>query len=149
MGVFSMQADQMGGEFIARSALRVTEDQEYAPAPVLLERNHATMKVGQEKNRRARAGFESTSPDTGKNQPAVKHASPPLASHAGLDSHGGGHTLDYVPKPDLLFDKESGEVHSVRREGFSERPFAVQPAALRRALAGPGSARLKVGHLQG
>ena len=33
--VFSMQADQMGGEFVARSALRVTEDQEYAPAPVL------------------------------------------------------------------------------------------------------------------
>src|SRR5271157_462759 len=106
-----MQADQMGGEFIARSALRVGEDQEYAPAPVLLERNHATLEVGQEKNRRASSGFESTSPRTGKNHPSVKHARAPLASHASLDSEGGGHTLDHVSEPDFVSDKKSGEVH--------------------------------------
>jgi hypothetical protein len=147
--VFSMQPDQMGGKFIARSALRITEDQEDALAAVFLERNRAALEIRQVKNRRRSAGFEPASTETGKNDPAVKHGSAPLASHTGFDSQGGGQTFDDVPEPNFIFDKKSREAHSVRPGSFGDWTLAGKLAALGRAHGGPGSFGLLAGQFQG
>ena len=61
--VLLMQAGQLGGEFVAGSALRIAEDQEDAPAPVSLERNRAALKVGQAETGRGSAGLQAVARD--------------------------------------------------------------------------------------
>ena len=58
LAVTKMQTRQMRRQLIARSTVRITENQQHPPAAIIVQRDGAAMNIGEPERGRRRAGFE-------------------------------------------------------------------------------------------